>query len=181
MKKISAGLLMYRIRGGHVEVLLVHLGGPFWAKKDEGAWFLPKGEVEEGEDLLTAAKREFQEETGLVAQADDFLPLGCVQHKRGKVVHAWAFKGDSDPGLITSNTFTIEWPPRSGKQQTFPEVDRAAFFSIDEAMRKIFADESEFVRRIETICKQMGLVQINEDIGVGEFPEDESGQLKLFE
>ncbi|MHB8541481.1 MAG: NUDIX domain-containing protein [Candidatus Acidiferrales bacterium] len=150
MGKISAGLIMYRVRGGKIEVLLVHPGGPFWAKKDTGAWFIPKGEVNPGEDLFAAAKREFAEETGLKA-AGKFLELGSIRLKSGKTVTAWAFEGDCDPASIKSNTFSIEWPPRSGKQQKFPEVDRAAFYTIDAAKKKMHPAESEFLTRL-TAC-----------------------------
>jgi predicted NUDIX family NTP pyrophosphohydrolase len=111
--KISAGLLMHRLREGELEVLLVHPGGPFWKKKDTGAWFIPKGEVAFGEELLAAAKREFAEETGLTATGP-FEELGTVRHKGGKIVHAWGFEGDCDTAMIRSNTFTMEWPPHSG-------------------------------------------------------------------
>ncbi len=136
MSKASAGLLMYRTRNRAVEVLLVHPGGPFWKNKDEGAWSIPKGEAEPGEDLLTVAQREFQEELGLKA-AGPFRELTPVKQKGGKVVHAWAFEGDCDPAAVKSNTFTIQWPPRSGRQVEFPEVDRAEFFDIESAKRKI--------------------------------------------
>ncbi|HXJ18141.1 MAG TPA: NUDIX domain-containing protein [Candidatus Polarisedimenticolia bacterium] len=147
MPKKSAGLLMYRFRDGLLEILLVHLGGPFWAKKDKGAWFLPKGELSPGENELSAAKREFEEETGL-KPVGAFLPLGGVTHKSGKAVTAWAFEGDCDPSALKSNTFTIEWPPRSGKQREFPEIDRAAFFSVEAARDKMHPAEFEFANRL---------------------------------
>jgi predicted NUDIX family NTP pyrophosphohydrolase len=140
MAKTSAGLLLFRTRGGELEVLLVHPGGPFWAKKDEGAWSIPKGEIDEGEDPLAAAKREVQEELG-AAPDGDFIPLAPVRQAGGKVVHAWAIEADIDPSAITSNTFQLEWPPRSGRQQTFPEVDRAAWFTISEARSKILGGQ----------------------------------------
>lgn len=143
---------MYRVREGKLEVLLVHLGGPFWAKKDAGAWFVPKGEVEPGEDELDAARREFKEETGL-DPSDDLQPLGSVKHKSGKTVTAWAFEGDCDPAALKSNTFTIEWPPRSGKQREFPEIDRAAFFTIEAARAKIHPAELDFLERLDSICE----------------------------
>ena len=149
MAKKSAGLLMYRVRDGKLEVLLVHLGGPFWAKKDAGAWFVPKGEVEPGEDELGAAKREFKEETGF-EPGDELQPLGSVKHKSGKTVSAWAFEGDCDPAALKSNTFTIEWPPRSGKQREFPEIDHADFFTVDAAREKIHPAEFEFVARLNS-------------------------------
>lgn len=148
MKKNSAGLLLYRKRGSEFEVLLVHLGGPFWAKKDAGAWFVPKGEIEPGEDVLAAAQREFREETGIDPRAP-FLPLGSVTHKSGKQVTVWAFAGDGDPAAIRSNTFRLEWPPRSGKFQEFPEIDRAAFFTVSEARKKMHEAEFPFVERLQ--------------------------------
>lgn len=152
MAKKSAGLLMYRVRDGILEVLLVHLGGPFWAKKDAGAWFVPKGEVEPGEDELGAAKREFREETGF-EPGDELQPLGSLKHKSGKTVTAWAFEGDCDPAALESNTFTIEWPPRSGKQREFPEIDRAAFFTIEAARAKIHPAEFELLERLDSLCE----------------------------
>lgn len=160
MGKISAGLLACRMRGGVPEVLLVHPGGPFFARKDDGAWSIPKGLVDGGEDLLAAARRETAEETGLVA--DDharFVPLGQVAQKGGKVVHAWAFAGDCDPESIVSNTFEMEWPPRSGKRASFPEVDRAAFFDRETALRKILEAQRPFVERAlsqENLVKLFG-------------------------
>jgi predicted NUDIX family NTP pyrophosphohydrolase len=150
MAKKSAGLLMYRVRNGTLEVLLVHLGGPFWAKKDAGAWFVPKGEVEPDEDELGAAKREFKEETGF-DPGDRLQPLGSVKHKSGKTVTAWAFQGDCDPAALKSNTFTIEWPPRSGTQKEFPEIDRADFFTLDAARDKIHPAEFQFVLRLQLL------------------------------
>jgi predicted NUDIX family NTP pyrophosphohydrolase len=150
MVKVSAGLLMYRKPNQKLEVLLVHLGGPFWAKKDSGAWFVPKGEVNPGEDELAAAKREFAEETGL-AVAGELLPLGSVKHKSGKKVSAWAFEGDCDPTVLRSNTFQMEWPPRSGKMREFPEIDRAAFFTLDTAREKMHPTEFEFVTRLTKV------------------------------
>jgi len=147
MAKKSAGLVMYRIRGGALEVLLVHLGGPFWAKKDAGAWFIPKGEIEPGEDELAAAQREFEEETGF-KPSRPFIALGSVKQKGGKVVTAWAFEGDCDSAALKSNTFKMEWPPRSGKQREFPEVDRAAFFTIEAAREKIHPAEFELLGRL---------------------------------
>jgi len=154
MGKLSAGLVMYRIRDERPEVLLVHLGGPYWAKKDSGAWFLPKGELQSREDELAAAQREFEEETGL-RPSGPFLPLGRVRHKSGKQVAAWAFHGDWDPSLLRSNTFSLEWPPRSGKMQQFPEIDRAAFFDFARAQEKMHPAEFEFlVRLAETLSKK---------------------------
>ncbi|GMU22251.1 MAG: phosphohydrolase [Phycisphaerae bacterium] len=127
---------MYRRRQGDLEVLLVHPGGPFWATKDDAAWTIPKGEAAEGEELLATAVREFEEETG-IAPCGPFLPLAPVRQKAGKIVHAWAFAGDCNPQAIRSNTFRVQWPPRSGQWPTFPEVDRADFFPLREAHRKI--------------------------------------------
>jgi len=135
MGKTSAGLLMYR-RHETIEVFLVHPGGPFWSKKDLGAWSIPKGEYPADEDPLVAAKREFVEETGL-QPGTAFMELTPIQQAGGKVVRAWACEGDADPTGIASNTFSMEWPPRSGLQQTFPEVDRAAWFPIEEAKKCI--------------------------------------------
>jgi predicted NUDIX family NTP pyrophosphohydrolase len=148
MAKTSAGLLMYRARNGQMEVLLVHLGGPFWKNKDHGAWFVPKGEINSGEDLLDAAKREFQEETGLVPHSD-FVSLGSVKHKSGKTVYAWAFAGDCDPSSLKSNTFEMEWPPKSKRMSTFPEIDRANFLTPEVAREKMHPAEFEFVSRLE--------------------------------
>jgi predicted NUDIX family NTP pyrophosphohydrolase len=140
MVKKSAGLIMYRRRENRLEVLLMHPGGPFWAKKDLGAWTIPKGEYEPGEDPLQAAAREFTEETGLKPQGP-FLALTPVRQKGGKIVSAWAFEGDCDPGSLRSNTFIMEWPPRSGKMREFPEVDRAAWCAVDEAREKILPSQ----------------------------------------
>jgi len=136
MAKISAGLLMVRMREGELEFLLAHPGGPLWKNKDAGIWTIPKGEVESGEDLLVAACREFEEELGIKPEGD-FVALNPIVQKSGKKVQAWAFEGDCDPSLITSNSFHLEWPPKSGRFQTCPEVDRAAFFRLDEAKLKI--------------------------------------------
>src|SRR5690242_17675558 len=152
MAKTSAGLILYRMQSGQLEVLLVHPGGPFWSKKDQGAWFVPKGEIAPGEAELLAAQREFEEETGLKPDGP-FLPLGTVKHKSGKTVTAWAFAGDCDPAAIESNTFSLEWPPRSGQRKEFPEVDRAAFFTVAEARTKIHADEFELLRRLQESVK----------------------------
>src|SRR3954453_22237281 len=135
MPSKSAGIIAYRKRG-ELEVLLVHPGGPFWKNKDLGAWSIPKGEASEGEDLLECAKREFQEETSFTAEGD-FIPLKPIKQKAGKIVHAWAFEGDCDPMKIQSNTFPIEWPPKSGKWLKIPEVDRAEFFEIEMAKQKL--------------------------------------------
>lgn len=136
MARRSAGLLLFRRQRNGLAVLLVHPGGPLWARKDEGAWSIPKGEIEDGEDPLAAARREFEEELGSPVSGD-FIELPPVRQASGKVVHAWAVESDFDPAALTSGLFSMEWPPRSGRQQQFPEVDRAEWFSIDEAKRKI--------------------------------------------
>jgi predicted NUDIX family NTP pyrophosphohydrolase len=153
MPKASAGLLMYRKRNGQLEALLVHLGGPFWKKKDSGAWFVPKGEINPGEDELVAARREFQEETGLVP-AGEFLSLGSVKHKSGKTVTAWAFAGDCDPASLKSNTFEMEWPPKSGKRMQFPEIDHAEFFTWEQDREKMHVAEFEFLTRLEKLLER---------------------------
>jgi predicted NUDIX family NTP pyrophosphohydrolase len=147
MSKVSAGLLMYRGDGDKLEVLLVHPGGPFWKKKDAGAWVIPRGEVGENEEVFAAAQREFSEETGFVPHGP-YMPLGEIRQKSGKRVHAWAFRGDCDPRQIRSNTFEMEWPPKSGKKQTFPEIDAASFYSLTEARIKILAAEIPFLDRL---------------------------------
>jgi len=137
----SAGLLLYRLRGGSPEVLLVHPGGPFWARKDLGAWTLPKGEPAPGEEPLDAARREFREETGF-SPGGPFLPLRPVRQRGGKEVLAWAVAGDVDPSALRSNTFSLEWPPRSGRRAEFPEVDRAAWFGIEAARERILPGQA---------------------------------------
>lgn len=134
--KRSAGLLMYRRTSGTLEVLLVHPGGPFWAKKDLGAWSIPKGEIGESEDALSAARREFEEETGTKAEAE-FVPLQPVTQSGGKHILAWACEGNLDPLQLHSATFSMEWPPRSGQKREFPEVDRAAWYTLEEARQRI--------------------------------------------
>jgi predicted NUDIX family NTP pyrophosphohydrolase len=148
MPRMSAGLLMYRIQDGKLQVLLVHPGGPFFKNKDEGAWSIPKGEVEEGEELLDAAEREFREETG-VNPNGPFIALQPVKQKGGKVVNAWAFQGECDSSTIVSNSFTMEWPPRSGRQQVFLEIDRADFFDIAEAKRKIIPAQVGLIEELQ--------------------------------
>lgn len=146
MKK-SAGVLLHRIRNKKTEVLLVHPGGPFWAKKDEGAWSLPKGEFVDAEDPLEAAKREFFEETGLKAEGN-FLELNPIRQRSGKMVYAWAVEQDLDVSDIKSNTCRIEWPPRSGRQIDIPEVDRAEWFDIDTALQKIMPHQDGFIQQL---------------------------------
>jgi predicted NUDIX family NTP pyrophosphohydrolase len=146
--KESAGLLLFRRTGGAVEVFLAHPGGPFWARRDAGAWSLPKGLLDEGEDPLAAARREFEEETS-IRPAGPFLPLGSVRQKAGKTVHAWACEGDADPALVKSNDATVEWPRGSGRLLTFPEVDRCAWFDLPTAREKIIPAQAEFLDRLE--------------------------------
>src|SRR5262245_56473864 len=148
MPRVSAGLLMYRRRDGALEVLLVHPGGPFWARKDLGAWTIPKGEIAQGEGQLATARREFEEETSLQPK-EPFLPLGSITQKAGKVVHAWAFEGDCDPAAVKSNTYKVEWPPRSGQWRTYPEVDRAGWFELPEARSKINAAQARLLDILE--------------------------------
>src|SRR5690348_5544342 len=148
MPKQSAGLLMYRRSSGRPEVFLVHPGGPFWAKKDLGAWTIPKGEYEAGEDPLAAAQREFQEETSFTPTSP-FLPLGTVRQASGKTVIAWAFEGDCDPAQLVSNTCMIEWPPRSARHMEIPEVDRGAWFSLDEARVRIRKEQIAYLSLLE--------------------------------
>jgi predicted NUDIX family NTP pyrophosphohydrolase len=152
MAKKSAGLLMFRRVSGGVEVFLVHPGGPFWARKDEGAWSIPKGEYAPGEDPLETAKREFQEETGFQASGE-FIPLRPLKQPSGKVISAWALEGDCDAASIRSNSFSMEWPPRSGKQQEFPEVDRAGWFTIPAAKEKILKGQAPFLDELSEILK----------------------------
>ncbi len=155
-KRLSAGLLMFREGVSGLEVLLVHPGGPFWVKKDDGAWSIPKGELEEGEDPLEAARREFREETGMEAPTSKLIPLEPLRQPSGKMVQAWAVRGDFDPEALRSNTFSIEWPPKSGKQQDFPEVDRAAWMPIPLAKRKILKGQLPFLFQLEEKLKAPG-------------------------
>jgi predicted NUDIX family NTP pyrophosphohydrolase len=150
MAKISAGLLLYRRRSGAVEVFLVHPGGPFRAKKDDGAWSIPKGEAAAGEALLEAARREFQEETGFCV-AGELRALAPVRQGSGKVVHAWAVEADCDASAVRSNTFEMEWPPRSGKKQAFPEVDRAAWLDLPAARAKITTGQLGLLDQLERL------------------------------
>ena len=144
----SAGILLYRDRDGVREVLLVHPGGPFWAKRDAGAWSIPKGEYADDEDPQACALREFEEEIGTPLAAGELVELGSVRQRSGKVVTAWAAEGDLDPAGIRSNTFELEWPPRSGCVREFPEVDRAAWFSLEEAREKLIAAQAELLSRL---------------------------------
>jgi len=140
---------MFRRKENKLEVFLVHPGGPFWSKKDEGAWSIPKGIVEEGEDIFQTAIREFEEETGLKVSAERFISLSPLKLKSGKIIHAWAFEGDCNPERIKSNTFKMEWPPKSGKIQEFPEIDRAGWFPLDEAKKKINPGQAGFIDQLK--------------------------------
>lgn len=149
-KNVSAGLVLFRRRGG-LEVFLAHPGGPFWAKRDAGAWTIPKGVPDsEEEDLLETARREFEEETG-IQPVGPFLPLGSIRQKAGKHVHAWACEGDADPDCITSNTMRVEWPRGSGQWRTYPEVDRCAWFDPVTARNRINAAQVELIDRLEAM------------------------------
>lgn len=147
MPQISAGLLLYKLEQSELQVLLVHPGGPFFRNKDAGAWTIPKGEVQEGEDLLATACREFAEETG-VTPSGELLLLTPVKQKGGKVVHAWAVAGNFNPAHLKSNTFQLEWPPKSGKLAEFPEVDRAAWFTQEQAKEKINAAQLSLIEEL---------------------------------
>lgn len=151
MQKVSAGLLMYRMREGELEFLLAHPGGPFWRNRDAGAWTIPKGEIQQGEEPLAAAKREFQEEIGLKPEGK-FIELKSVRQKGGKVVHAWAFEGDCDTAKVCSNSFEMEWPPKSGKFTTCPEVDCAQFFRMAEARQKINPAQVAFLEELSAMA-----------------------------
>lgn len=153
MPKISSGLLMYRKKDEKIEVFLVHHGGPFWKNKDKRAWSIPKGIVEEKEDNISAAKREFEEETGIKPDAKKFIPLGYVQQKSGKIVHAWAFEKDFN-GKIRHNMIRIRWPPKIGKEIEIPEVDKGEFFDIDTAKEKIIAAQEDFICRLLDYLKK---------------------------
>ena len=149
----SAGLLMFRRAAAGTEVLLAHPGGPFWARRDEASWTLPKGEIAPDEEPLAAARREFQEETGFES-APPFLPLGELRQKSGKRISAWAFEGDADPARLVSLAFEMEWPPRSGRMQSFPEVDRVAWFGLEEARRKLIAGQAPFITALEQLLRE---------------------------
>jgi predicted NUDIX family NTP pyrophosphohydrolase len=156
LMKQSAGLLLYRIREGSVEVFLVHPGGPYWTKKDSAGWSIPKGEFEEDEDPLQAALREFTEETGLDIPQGEPLPLKPVKQSGYKQVHAWYLRGDLDAAAINSNTFELEWPPKSGRKKIFPEVDKAGWFGLDEAKEKLHKGQ---VPIIDQLVDALGLAQ----------------------
>ena len=146
-RKLSAGILLYRFNDAVLEVLLAHPGGPFWVRKDEGAWSIPKGEFREGEDPLENAIREFEEETGTKLRGK-FIQLAPLRQKSGKIIHAFAHEGDLDPAKITSNTFELEWPPRSGKKIKVPEIDRVEWFSPDMSRKKINPGQEDFIRQL---------------------------------
>lgn len=150
MKKESAGLVMFRVCGDVLQVFLAHPGGPFWQNKDAGAWSIPKGEIEANEDMLATAIREFQEEIG-ITPLEPFFPLGSITQKSGKTVHAWAFQGDCDSSKVRSNTVEIEWPPRSGKKLLIPEIDRAEFFELPEALKRVNPAQAELLLRLEKV------------------------------
>jgi len=154
--RVSAGLLVYRVVDGRLEVFLAHPGGPFFVNRDEGCWTIPKGEVEPGEDLRATALREFQEETGiLIHPAGPFVSLGSIQQKGGKIVHAWAVQQNWDDSTpIRSNEFELEWPPHSGRRQSFPEVDRAGFFPLPIARRKVKDRQVPFLDQLEQLRAQ---------------------------
>jgi predicted NUDIX family NTP pyrophosphohydrolase len=154
MAKRSAGLLMYKRAGDELRVLLVHPGGPFWAKKDLGAWSIPKGEYTESENALVVAEREFEEELGC-APSGDFRPLGELRQAGGKVVTAWTVEGDLDVRQVRSNTFDLEWPPKSGRRQSFPEVDRAEWFTLDEARKRILPAQRDFIDRLVALLRHL--------------------------
>ena len=152
MPRLSAGLLMYRIKDGVFQVLLAHPGGPYFVKKDDGAWSIPKGEPNGSEDLLVTAQREFEEETS-IKPTGPFISLKPIQQKGGKIVHAWAFEGDCDSKAIKSNMFTMEWPAKSGRQMEFPEIDRAEWFDLEMARKKIKAGQEALIDELSTIMK----------------------------
>jgi predicted NUDIX family NTP pyrophosphohydrolase len=159
MPKKSAGLLLYREardRSG-IEVLLAHPGAPFWRNKDAGAWTIPKGEFTDDEDPLTAAKREFEEEFGAKPPAGEYTPLKPIKQKNGKIVHAWAVKGDFDPATLVSNSFEMEWPPKSGRMQSFAEVDRASWFAPDVAKQKMLFGQSALIDELLTLVRHWRL------------------------
>lgn len=169
--KTSAGLLIYRFKDGEPQVFIVHNGGPYWAKKDDGVWSLPKGTIEDGEEPLAAAKREFIEETDLPLPEGEMIELGTITYPKGdKEVTAWAIKGNFDPARLKSNTFEMEWPPRSGKNQEFPEIDRGGWFTLPEAAQKLFPPNLPFLERLAN--------HLNIPFGTEEVPhEPEQGSL----
>jgi len=176
MKKQSAGLLLYRTKNkNNVELLLVHPGGPFWAKKDQGAWSIPKGEFEEGEEPLAAAKREFAEELGIPAPAGEVSELGAAKQSSGKVVYAWAIEADIDTKQVKSNVFEMEWPPKSGKKQEFPEIDKARWLTVAVARQKLVKGQ---VPLLENLIATLGLDLTA--LAAAEEPADPSVQTSLL-
>jgi predicted NUDIX family NTP pyrophosphohydrolase len=159
MPKQAAGILLYRGTESSLEIFLIHPGGPYWAKKDDGAWSIPKGEHLDNEDALNAAKREFQEETGFPIEGQ-FYPLGSIKQSSGKVVRAWACEGNLDASAIQSNMFRLEWPPRSGKFQDFPEADRGDWFSVSQARKKILKIQLPFLENLERLLREKSNAQI---------------------
>jgi predicted NUDIX family NTP pyrophosphohydrolase len=150
--RTSAGIVLWHQVEGRIEVLLGHMGGPFWARRDAGAWTIPKGEYEPGDDPLAAALREFAEEIGTPVPATEFVDLGEVRQSGGKIVHAWAARGELDPATAVSNTFEMEWPPGSGKHEHFPELDRVGWFELDAAGAKVVVGQRAFLDRLRAIC-----------------------------
>jgi len=182
MPKKSAGLLLFREASGHLEVLLVHPGGPYWAKKDDGAWSIPKGELEENEDPLSAAKREFSEETGIVLAEGEAIPLETVRQPGGKLVYAWAMNRDLDPASLKSNTFSMEWPPKSGRHQEFPEIDRAAWFTVETARQKILKGQAPLLEQLQQVQRQGGRrPQISEENAAAASKSRRGRQSSLFD
>jgi predicted NUDIX family NTP pyrophosphohydrolase len=153
MGKKSAGILLYRVHKHVFEVMLVHPGGPFWKNKDDGAWSIPKGEYEEGEDPLDAAKREIKEETGIIVSGE-FLKLTPLKQKSGKIIYAWALQQDADVSQIMSNSFELEWPPKSGQKILIPEIDKAEWFSLENATKKIIPGQIPFLQELEIMLDQ---------------------------
>ena len=164
MAQKSAGILLYRKTGSGIQLFLVHPGGPFWARKDDGAWSIPKGLYAEGEDALAAAKREFQEETGAAAEGE-FVQLGNFRQPSGKVIVAWGLEGDFDISSMSSNMFSMQWPPKSGKQQEFPEVDRASWFSPAEAIRKVLKGQRPILKKLLSCLEPKSLEAVNSSSG----------------
>jgi predicted NUDIX family NTP pyrophosphohydrolase len=154
--KTSAGLLLYRVRGGRLEVFIAHMGGPFWQRKDDGGWSIIKGEYDEQEDALVAARREFAEETGSEPPDGATIDLGEIRQPSGKRITAWAIEGDLDPATVKSNTFSLEWPPRSGRHQQFPEIDRAAWFDTATARVKLVQGQVPFLDMLERRVAELG-------------------------
>jgi len=155
--KHSAGLLVYRVRNGALEVFLAHPGGPFWARRDQGAWTIAKGLCEPHEEPLAAAKREFAEETGFVLEGD-FLDLGIFKQPNGKRISIWAVEGELDPESLVSNMFDLEWPPRSGIHRQFPEIDRGAWFPVGQALEKIVKGQRPVLEKLSALLREQGKI-----------------------